>query len=209
MFIYNFFWGRDWRRLCLVSSVAAVAVVMSMGWAPMSYVPLRYLETRYPRTAPNNDLQRYYGVVVLGGGGEERRVAAFQLIQKYPEIKILFTGNGASTLTPMGSKTEQLVKRALYVPTSSTTYKDAVDSAILVGVDVAQPWLLVTSAWHMPRALATFRNVDWNVTPYLVDFRTESRIPWMQFSLAKGAIRWRIVLHEYVGVLYYLAAGRI
>jgi uncharacterized SAM-binding protein YcdF (DUF218 family) len=50
-----------------------------------------------------------------------------------------------------------------------------------------RPWLLVTSAWHMPRALATFCAAGWNVTPYPVDYRTGIRTPWTEIHCQQPA----------------------
>jgi uncharacterized SAM-binding protein YcdF (DUF218 family) len=50
------------------------------------------------------------------------------------------------------------------------TSENTVLAAAMPGVDKSRPWLLVTSAWHMPRALATFRAGGWSVTPYPVDY---------------------------------------
>jgi len=91
---------------------------------------------------------------------------------------------------------------------SRTTYENAVFTAALPGVDRTRPWLLVTSAWHMPRALATFRAAGWNVTPYPVDYRTGIRTPWTEYSLVDSPRRWRIALHEWAGLLAYRLAGR-
>ncbi|UUZ76169.1 YdcF family protein [Polaromonas sp. P1(28)-13] len=184
-------------------------VLVAVGWQPVSYALLRHLETRYPPTTPAADMQRYVGMVVLGGVGAERRAAAIELMRQHPDMHVVFTGRGAEVLPPGSRIAAQSAAPVLYASTSRNTYEDAIDSAALPGVDVAQPWLVVTSAWHMPRALATFHKAGWNVTPYPVDYSTGPRIPWTQYSLAEGAIRWRIALHEYVGIVAYGAAGRI
>ena len=200
--------GRS-RTLGLRLSGVIVIVLVAVGWEPVSYALLRSLETRYPPMSPGADMQRYVGMVVLGGVDAERRAAAIELMRQHPDMNILFTGRGVEVLPPGEPKTAQSAARVLYARTSTNTYKDAIDSAALPGVDVAQPWLLVTSAWHMPRAVATFRKASWNVTPYPVDDSTLPRIPWTQYSLVEGAIRWRMVLHEYVGVAGYRVTGKI
>jgi uncharacterized SAM-binding protein YcdF (DUF218 family) len=91
---------------------------------------------------------------------------------------------------------------------SRNTFENAVLSAAMVGVDVKKPWLLVTSAWHMPRAMATFEKAGWNVTPYPVDFRTGHSTPWTDYSLSDGAAKWQLVLHELLGLWVYQLTGR-
>ena len=40
-----------------------------------------------------------------------------------------------------------------------------------------ETWLLVPSAWHMPRAVGCFRRLGWAVTPYPVDYQTDGTFP--------------------------------
>lgn len=195
------------RRRLGLSLCGVVVLLVLVGWGPLSYAPLRYLETRYPPFAPTADMHHYVGMVVLGGVGPKRRAAAIELMRQYPDMHVVFTGRGVAVMPPMSTK--HSAQGVLYESSSTNTYEDAVDSAALPGVHVGQPWLLITSAWHMPRALATFRKAGWNVTPYPVDYRTSPRIPWAQFSLGESVIRWRIVLHEFVGIMAYWLANRI
>ena len=81
--------------------------------------------------------------------------------------------------------------------------------AAVPGVDITQPWLLVTSARHMPRALAVFRAVGWHVAPFPVDYRSAGFSRWTDYSLARGAVRWQLVLHEWMGFAAYWVATRL
>jgi uncharacterized SAM-binding protein YcdF (DUF218 family) len=98
--------------------------------------------------------------------------------------------------------------RVQYESASRTAYANAMLTATLPGIDQNQPWLLLTSANHMPRAMATFLQAGWHVTAYPVDFRSGTATPWNQYSLQKGARKWHDALHEMVGLLAYRLAGR-
>jgi hypothetical protein len=63
-------------------------------------------------------------------------------------------------------------------------------------------------AWHMPRALATFRAAGWNVTPYPADFRTGTITPWTEYSLVDSLLRWQPALREWARLVAYRVAGR-
>jgi uncharacterized SAM-binding protein YcdF (DUF218 family) len=91
---------------------------------------------------------------------------------------------------------------------SRTTFENAVFSKALPGVDTSQAWLLVTSAWHMPRAMAAFERAGWQVTAYPVDFRAGQATPWTQYSMDGGVKKWRIGLHEVIGLWIYRLTGR-
>ena len=214
---------------------AALALLLLQGWEPLPDALLRQLEAQHAGPGPGATLEQYAGVVVLGGALEpayvwagngqpalndaaERMTAAVSLLQQHPHLRLLFTG-GEGELFAKGLTEAQRARiffdsmgvpaqRIAYESASRTTYENAVFSATLAGIDPAQPWLLLTSASHMPRALATFRQSGWNVTPYPVDFRTGTQTPWTQYSLAQGAKKWHLALHEWAGWLAYRLAGR-
>jgi uncharacterized SAM-binding protein YcdF (DUF218 family) len=96
-----------------------------------------------------------------------------------------------------------------YEAVSRNTYENAVLTARLEGVDITQRWLLVTSAWHMPRSMGTFVKAGWNVTAYPVDFRTAPVSPWTDYALTTGIHHWQLALHEYLGLLSYRITGRL
>lgn len=100
-------------------------------------------------------------------------------------------------------------QRIKYESASRTTYENALLTAQLPGVDISQRWLLVTSAWHMPRAMATFAKAGWNVAAYPVDFRTGLATPWTTYSIKDGARNWQLALHELLGIVAYRITGRL
>jgi uncharacterized SAM-binding protein YcdF (DUF218 family) len=100
-------------------------------------------------------------------------------------------------------------KQVQYESASRNTYENAVFSARLPGITTTQPWLLLTSASHMPRAMGTFTKAGWRVTAYPVDFRTGATTPWLDYSLREGTQKWQMVLHEWLGILSYRLTGRL
>ena len=82
------------------------------------------------------------------------------------------------------------MSRVLYEDASRNTYENALLSARLSGVDNRQPWLLLTSAFHMPRAMGVFSQTGWNVTPWPVDYRMTPHDSWFDFSLHYGPRLW-------------------
>jgi uncharacterized SAM-binding protein YcdF (DUF218 family) len=148
----------------------------------------------------------------------ERMAVPVGLAERFAHLKIVFTG-GEGELFGKGLTEADRAKiffdtmnlppgRVQYESASHTTYENAVLTAALPGIDKRQSWLLLTSANHMPRAMATFLHSGWNVTAYPVDFRTGAATPWNQYSLQKGAQKWQLALHEMVGLMAYKLAGR-
>ncbi len=222
---------RSGTKLCWL----ALVVLLAQGWEPAPDALLRQLESRHPAIATNTSLRSYAGVVVLGGALEpayvwanqgqpalndaaERMAMTVALAQRFPDLKIVFTGGEGELLTKSLTEADRAKiffytmglppERVQYESASRTTYENAVLTATLPGVDQQQPWLLLTSANHMPRSMATFVQAGWNVTAYPVDFRTGTQTPWTQYSLQKGAQKWHVALHEWLGLLAYKLAGR-
>ncbi len=86
---------------------------------------------------------------------------------------------------------------------SRTTRENARQVAAVLGGRCQQPWLLVTSAWHMPRAVPEFEAVGCRVTPYPVDFRTGTDTLCTEYALARSLVLWQTALHEWLGWAVY------
>ncbi|MDZ7920712.1 YdcF family protein [Rhodoferax sp.] len=214
---------------------ALLAMVLT-AWKPLPELLLRQLESRYPEFVPQADLSGYAGLVVLGGATEsgrtqmahvqpmlneaaERMTSTVAVLRYNPTLRVLFTG-GEGALMGIGQSEAERAKmffdslglsgpQVQYESASRNTYENAVLTAKLPGVDPTQRWLLVTSAWHMPRSMATFQKAGWNVTAYPVDFRTGADSDWLDFAMAGGASDWQNALHELVGLLAYKLTGRL
>lgn len=220
------------RRLVL----GALALLLLLGWQPLPEILIRNLENHYAEVPPQADLRGYAGMVVLGGSTEpgyvtqdhvqpllndaaERMTAPLAMLRNNPHLRLLYTGGEGDWLANGPSEAERArgffnsvglpTQRVEYESASRTTYENAVRTAQLPGVDTSQRWLLVTSAWHMPRAMATFAKAGWNVTAYPVDFRTGSSTPWTAYSLKDGARNWQLALHELAGIVAYRLTGRL
>jgi len=72
-----------------------------------------------------------------------------------------------------------------------------------------EAWALVTSAFHMGRALASFEAAGWGeITPHPVDYRTGRFIDGIGWKLAGNLEVLNIAIKEWVGRLAYRVTGR-
>ncbi len=226
------------RRLALGRMLVGTATVLLLllGWQPLPDLLVRQLESQYAEIPPTANLAGYVGMVVLGGSTEasyvanahgqpllndaaERMTAPLAMLQKNPHLRVLYTGGGTALGDGVVSEAQRARtffdsldltrNKVAYEAASRTTYENATLTAQLPGVDITQRWLLVTSAWHMPRSMATFAKAGWNVTAYPVDFRTGFSTPWTEYSLGPALRSWQLALHELVGHLAYRMTGRL
>ncbi len=220
--------ARRWGGLTL-AFVLAVAVL------PLGDVALRPLETRYPADPP---LAQVAGIIVLGGAeqahltaywgppqlgeGAERFTAALALARDWPQARVLFTG-GSGSLRDMGNAAmsgatvaEAFLlgqglppERLLLERASRNTAENAVLSRALAAPAEGETWVLVTSAFHMQRSLASFEAAGWTgLVPYPVDFRGGRFADGIGWDLARNLLTLNIAVREYIGLIAYRVTGR-
>lgn len=95
---------------------------------------------------------------------------------------------------------------------SKNTYESAVEAKkLLDSLKIPPPYLLITSAIHMPRSLATFRKAGLNVEPHTADFATTNyNVTWDNYIVPKidTLAEWKYLLKEMVGYYVYKFTGK-
>ena len=218
------------RRLMVVS----LLLFAICGFSPLGSWLLFPLESRFPawdaaRGAPD-------GIVVLGGsidadvsaargvavvrGAADRIVAAAALARQYPDARIVFTGGSSNLIENdpreadyaaeiferLGVRRERLtIERR-----SRNTEENVEFTKAIAAPKNGERWLLVTSAYHMPRSVGLFRKAGFAVEPYPVDWRVGSRADLLQFSAVaiEGLQRTGLAVHEWIGLLAYRLSGK-
>jgi uncharacterized SAM-binding protein YcdF (DUF218 family) len=218
-----------WRMVigCLIGLSIA-------GFSPLGNVLVMGLEERFPawdasRGAPD-------GIVVLGGAvtpdvsagrktptlneAAERMTVTVELARRYPQARILFTGGSGSLVRPEFGEAEHALllfeslgiprARVLIEDKARNTHENAVFSKVVAQPKAGERWLLVTSAYHMPRSVGVFRQAGFAVEAHPVDWRTVGKDDlYMPFgSLTGGLARLDVGLKEYVGLLAYWVTGK-
>jgi uncharacterized SAM-binding protein YcdF (DUF218 family) len=96
---------------------------------------------------------------------------------------------------------------------SRNTHQSAVEvSALMAGLEGPREALLITSGYHMPRAMACFRKSGLTLDPFPVDPQSDrSRYtPAALFIPSPDAmLLWQTLLKEWIGFLAYRVAGYI
>jgi uncharacterized SAM-binding protein YcdF (DUF218 family) len=210
---------------------ATILILIVAAMTPLGLILVSPLEDRFPQPPPG--LPPPYGIIVLGGaingpisqargqavGEEEQRVVqAAILAKRYPEAKIVFTG-GTTTLDLFESEPTEATEakkllielgvdpgRIILEDRSRNTVENARFSAAVVHPEPSQPWLIVTSAFHMPRAMGVFRKAGFDAIAYPVAYRT----PWQwDFDPARNLRIFEIAMREWIGLFVYWTTGRI
>ena len=93
---------------------------------------------------------------------------------------------------------------------SRNTWENAVFTKRLIKPQREQRFLLVTSAWHMPRAIGIFRKAGFDVVAYPVDYRTQGNGDLLRpySTLTNGLRAVDQATKEWIGLLAYWISGR-
>lgn len=223
------------RRLGWGLLLAAVAGLAVLGISPAANHIMSPLEERFPQF--QDDGRPVTGILLLGGAelpeiglargqpafseAGERVIAFADLVRRYPEAKAAFIGGSGALLPPGDGQESQMMRRSLptlgidparvmFEEKSRNTAENAAFAKALLKPEPGERWLLVTSAFHMPRAMGAFRAAGFPVTAYPVDFRTVGRhalnTPFSR--IASGLDFADVGVKEWVGLVSYYLAGR-
>jgi uncharacterized SAM-binding protein YcdF (DUF218 family) len=221
-------YARFGRRLLVV----AILLLAIAGFTPFGNVLLAPLEDRFPNWDPSQGAPD--GIVVLGGpidpdlslihgmpitlGGADRLIQAAALAHRYPNARLLFTGGSANLVSTDAKEADQAAEifmslgiakeRLMLERQSRNTYENAVFSKAMVMPKPGERWLLVTSAYHMPRSVGLFRKAGFPVEPYPVDWRV-SHVWDFEIFAVQGLRRTDIAVREWIGLVTYRLRGRI
>jgi len=218
---------RAQRTVFVIASLLVLFILLPLGtWA------LLPLENANPMQLP----QKIDGIILLGGDenaflseiwgqpilgvSASRHVRFAALAQKYPEARLIFTGgigwvndraqgsNGPivrEALTSLGVPSDRL----LIEDRSRNTFENALFSKEMAKPKADENWLLVTSAFHMPRSLGCFRKAGWNVFPAPTDYHTPGGLRIAShLDVMDQLYAMTLAIHEYIGLAAYRLMGR-
>ncbi|HWB44888.1 MAG TPA: YdcF family protein [Hyphomicrobiaceae bacterium] len=224
-----------WKRAGVRLALAGCALLFVCGLSPVGEMLIRPLENRFARPDLSAPGRAITGVIVLGGASDgrvvgrpdlaplneaaERMTEAVVLARRFPQARVVFSGGSGALIArepPEAAAAGRLFTalgvdpaRALLEDKSRDTYENALYTHRLLQPKPGERWLLITSAWHMPRAIGCFRQAGFAVDAWPVDYRTPRRLRLLPFpSLPEGLRRVDFAMREYAGLVVYRLTGR-
>jgi uncharacterized SAM-binding protein YcdF (DUF218 family) len=228
-------WARWGRRFVTIGAILLLVV----GLSPLGNALILPLENRFPR-ADLSVPPPPTGIIILGGAEDrlvgsarhaptlneagERLLEGTILAKRFPDAKVAFSGGDAGILYKSDSEAEGaaaiLTKlgigrdRLILEANARDTYENAVylkkELTATGELDPTKRWLLITSAYHMPRSMGAFRQAGFSVEPWPVDYRTRGKVDLTRpfDKVSEGLRRVDTAAHEWVGLLAYWITGR-
>lgn len=224
------FGARRTARFVLIASAVAFVVI---GFTQLPDWIVHRMETAVEEaqieTAPA-------GIIVLGGGltannqsegagyhleeASDRIIRALALKRRFPGTRLIYSG-GVGFLLQRGEAETSAASRLVedlfgdataieFESQSKNTWQNAIYTAELLGEDKKRTWLLVTSGFHMPRALGCFRQAGVDVLPAPTDYRADQiRPPFLTGNAAGQFLKMALVTKELIGLIAYRLTGRV
>jgi len=222
-----------WRHLGSRLVVGVTVSLATIAVLPLGAWLLIPLENRFAplRERPG----QVDGIIMLGGGLHhdltvarrqltlqspgERLVALLRLARRFPQARIVM----AEGMGSLGSaQFEEILParqflsdmgidpgRVRYEDQARNTHENAVLSKNIAGYAAGQRWILITSAWHMPRAVGAFGRAGWSVVPCPVDFRTDGQYAVkIRLDLKWGLETFCLAVREWAALAAYRILDR-
>lgn len=190
------------------------------SYPPFSNILVKNLEDRYPKFDADDANISYIHVLGNGNNDDEtqplssmvsdagmKRVVEGVMIQKrYPNAKIIFTGYEGDTKLPNAIVNEEIalslgVSKDYLIVNSMP--RDTKEEALFSKTVVKDtPFILVTSATHMPRAIKLFKDLGMNPIPAPTDFKKEAVRSIFSKPTATAFYNSQVAVHEHIGNLW-------
>lgn len=223
------------QRLALWVSSLTLMSLLALSILPVGDLLLQPIERIYPA---NTGLAHVDGIIVLGGGenarasahwdqvqlneGGERYTAALTLARTFPEAQLLFTGGSGALRDLAGvASPEAAVARRFFLEQGIAPARLLLEGQARntaengrLSLSLARPapddtWVLVTSAFHMPRAMRSFSAAGWDgLVAWPVDYRTSRLGDGVGWNLTRNLLVLHTAIREHVGQLAYRVSGQ-
>jgi uncharacterized SAM-binding protein YcdF (DUF218 family) len=229
---FFFAWKRPRSSRALLG--LALLFVAALTLTPIGRWVIEPLQNTVP--TPNQlQLNKVDGIIVLGGAigpgdleptglpslneAAERMTAFVELAHRFPGARLVYTGGNGFALDDSGFVEADTARtlfgslglqsnRMVFENKSRNTWENAQLSQRILDPKPGETWLLVTSAWHMPRALGCFRTLGWSVVPYAVDYQGREPVRWFAFDTSRELVWLTTAVREWIGLVSYHLLGR-
>lgn len=229
-------WFSRRQRLARVLVTVGAAVLLLLSYSPVPSVLVHGLESQYrpldPATVAHDGPAAPRFIVVLGGGhGSDpalpptsllsgaalaRLTEALRLHRALPQTKLVFSGAAGpasrahADVMAAAAETLGLPREAMVLNREAM---DTADEAVLMrGIVKDAPFILVTSALHMPRSMALFHKAGLNPRAAPADFIGKSDAhfsPDEVFPNPADIVKTHAASHELWGMLWSRLRGQL
>ncbi len=212
------------------------ALFILCGYTQIADLALSILERQTDLPATTQFDEKPLGIIVLGGtttsnkqvrtdwyhlnSSAERITEAIILAKKYPSALLVFTGGSgdlkgkkndeALAFRILFEQMDAVQNEVLLEAEAKNTWQNAVNTHAMIKNREIANWLLVTSAFHMPRAIGSFTKAGLDVIAWPTDYRADViKFPWLTADSTEQFSKLNLLFHELAGIIVYKLSGRM
>jgi len=216
----------------IIISVAVVFIIL-LSNSMISYRIVKLLESAYaphnleltPQAGASLESNPIKYIVVLGGGHTSnpelpvtgqiggdalvRLIEGIRIYKKYPGSRLVLSGGAVFDPVPNAgimaniARDLEIDERDLLIEDRS---RDTADEAVLLKPLLGEaPFILVTSAYHMPRSMALFRKLGMAPIPAPTGHLVKEAPPLIKGIFCPDSYnlyRSKLAIHEYLGIIW-------
>lgn len=224
------------RKLAVLLVSVSIFLLFFIGITPTGPDLLVALENSY--AAPSKLPKEVTGIIILGGTFDadltaarnslavndsmERVMEGLRLARLYPKAITVFSG-GTGRMFVQGRPEAHEIMRwlgrsgynaddFLFEDKSRNTWENVTFTRDMLNPGAQKVWIVVTSAYHMPRAMKAFEILGWQGTiiAWPTDYRTDGKMRWLpdRFDVAGNFYKTDLAIHEFAGIIAYGLRGK-
>ncbi|WP_448583863.1 YdcF family protein [Thermocrinis sp.] len=203
-------------KLVRALSLSSALCIYALSIEPTKDLLYKPLESYYPTPLePKGD-----AIVILGGGAygtgilkedSTKRLLTGFILHKQTGLPLILSGGASMSALPEAEIMKSMLanlgvdKNSLYVDVKSRdTGENAMEVKALCQRLKCKRIILVTSAYHMKRAVMSFERAGLEVVPYPTDFKRDLKYNLYSFlpKMSVFADSYK-ALREYLGLMWY------
>ncbi len=195
-------------KVGLLTLIIATLLLWLFSSRPFSHSLIYSLEANYPAL---KNPPKATAILLLGGDLETRGWEVLNLHKLFPTAHIFTSGYKGSFFQSDAIRAREFLIRAgvnskLITPLLKP--KDTIEEARELKKRIGKkPFFLVSSAYHIPRAMMIFTHEGLHPIPAPADFIRRPRNLWTIFPGVKNLLYTQKALHEYLGILWLKIKG--
>jgi uncharacterized SAM-binding protein YcdF (DUF218 family) len=215
------------RRIGAVLALVTAGAFVLVATLPLGAMLLAPLERPYEGISPPAHVD---GIVVLGGGitsrsgtgpdqwdlnsAGDRLTMALWLARQFPAARLIASGGDANVFPASPARPEADAMKDFLVwqgiaegriQTESQSRNTAENASLTLAIAApakGETWVLVTSAYHMDRALRAFSRAGWpTIKPIATDFRSIAPAFHLRWNLPDNLDLLNLAVREWAGKL--------
>ncbi len=195
------------KRAKKILTISFIWIIL-ISYAPFANFLIAPLERKYPVLNTDNINKNVKYALILGGDIDSRTWEIMRLYHKIPNLKIITSGRSIlkkvseAKITQMrliscGISKNDIIMNNL----PKDTEEEALALKKLIGI---KPFILVTSAYHLPRSMLLFKSMKLNPIPAPTDFQIKETDSIFSIPSPMQMRKTEKAWHEYIGILWHL-----